>query len=191
MFKLIVIAIVLLISTILILAAVKSDDLHVERSMVIKAPPKAIFHLINNLKAWEAWTPYDRDPAMQQSYSGPEHGPGATYVWAGNREAGQGSITITRSIPYSRIAFDVDMVKPFQGHNKVLFSLVPAPDGTRVIWALDDKTPYVGKIFGLFVNLDQKIGGDFETGLARLRGVAESDCLPVTKVIDPSLLTCA
>lgn len=190
-FKIIAIVAILLIVAILSLAATKSDDLHVERSLVIKASPKILFKLINDLKAWEAWTPYDRDPGMQETYSGPTSGVGATYAWVGNREAGQGSITITRSLPYSRVAFDLDMVKPFRGHNKALFSLLPEPDGTRVIWALDDKTPYAGKVFGLFVNLDRKIGGDFETGLARLKQVAETACQPRTNIIGPDVLACA
>ena len=33
--------------------------------------------------------------------------------------------------------------------------------------------PFVAKVMGLFFNMDTMIGGDFETGLANLKAVAE------------------
>lgn len=33
---------------------------------------------------------------------------------------------------------------------------------------------YIGKLISVFIDLDQMIGGDFETGLANLKRVAES-----------------
>lgn len=190
MLSMIAAVVVSVIAAILILAAMKSDDLHVERSLVMKASPRQIFPLINELRAWEAWTPYDRDPGMRETYSGPAGGPGARYAWTGNREAGEGSITITQSLPYSQVALDLDMIKPFQGHNKVVFRLMPDIDGTRVTWELDDKTPYVGKVVGLFVDLDRKIGSDFEEGLARLKRVAERTGRTHTEASVPYRLEC-
>src|SRR6185312_376188 len=188
--EVIAIVVVFLATAILILAAARSGDLHVERSQIIRASPRTIFDLIDDLKAWEAWTPYDPAPGMQKTYSGPARGQGATYSWAGNRQAGQSSITITRSVPYSRIAFDLKMVKPFPACNKALFSLIPQPSCTRVIWARDDRTPYAGKVMGLFVNLDRKIGDDLELGLTRLKRVAETAYQPGMNIIDSYIRAC-
>ena len=33
--------------------------------------------------------------------------------------------------------------------------------------------PYVAKIMHVFFNMDKMVGGDFETGLAKLKAVAE------------------
>lgn len=166
--------VVLVIAVALALVALKPGELHVERSAVIGAPPKVVFQLINDLRAWEAWTPYDSDPLVRETYSDPAIGSGATYTWSGNREAGEGSLTVTRSVPYSRVCLDLDMVRPFRGHNKIVFNLHPDMDGTRVSWALSDKTSFAGRVRGLFVNLDRRIGGDLEVGLARLKDVAEN-----------------
>jgi hypothetical protein len=168
---------VLVVAATILLAALKPDDLHVERSILIMAQPREIFPLVNNLKAWEDWTPYDRDPDMERGYSGPLSGSGARYAWNGNREAGQGSITISKSVPFSRICLELNVVRPVREHSKAVFHLRPVADGTEVVWALDDKTPFAGKVMSLFVNLDRGIGEDFEIGLGRLKSLAEQPYL--------------
>ncbi len=49
---------------------------------------------------WNAWSPWAKmDPAMKQAYEGPSAGAGAIYTWAGDREVGEGRMTITESTP--------------------------------------------------------------------------------------------
>jgi hypothetical protein len=53
------------IVVVLILAAMKPDQFRVSRSAAIKAPADKIFPLINDFKAWTAWSPYEnKDPEM-------------------------------------------------------------------------------------------------------------------------------
>jgi hypothetical protein len=55
--------VVLGIAIVLILAAMKPDQFRVQRTAAIKAPPDKIFPLINDFKAWPAWSPYEnKDP---------------------------------------------------------------------------------------------------------------------------------
>lgn len=173
MLKIIAIVIIVLIAAILIFAATKPDDLHVKRTVWIKAPPEKIFPLINDFHAWGLWTPYNKDPAMKKTYGGAASGVGATYAWDGNKEVGKGSISITESVPNTRIAFNLDMLKPFEGHNKVVINLQASDGGTQVTWALHDKTPYMGKVMSVFMNMDKLIGTDFEVGLANLKTICE------------------
>ena len=59
----------------------------------------AIFALINDLRGWGAWSPYEkRDPAMQRSFSGAASGKGAIYEWDGNNNVGKGRMEITDTI---------------------------------------------------------------------------------------------
>ncbi|WP_168709625.1 SRPBCC family protein [Rhodanobacter lindaniclasticus] len=188
--EIIAIAAAFMAAAILILAATRTGELRVERSRMIRASPRTIFDLIDDLKAWEAWTPYDSAPDMQKTYSSPARGQGATYSWMGNRQAKRGSITIIRSIPYSRITLDLKMARPFPACGKALFSLIPQPSGTQVIWALDDRTPYAGRVMGLFVNLDRKVGDDLELGLTRLKHVAETTYQPGMNIIESHIRAC-
>lgn len=44
----------------------------------------------------------------------------------------------------------------------------------RVTWSMSGRKNSASKGFGLFMNLDKMVGGDFEKGLAQLKGVAEA-----------------
>ncbi len=166
-------ALVILIAAILLYASRQPEQLHVERAILIKAPPEKIFAFINDFHRWEAWSPYNKDPAMKKTYSGSNSGKGAHYAWVGNKDVGQGEITLVDSTPPHKLVFDLHMIKPFEGRNVAAFSLAPQADGTRVTWSLDDKHKLIHKIMCLFMNLDKMIGKDFEVGLARLKEIAE------------------
>lgn len=170
---LIVFAIAVLVLGVLLYASTKPDSFHVERSVRISAPPDAIFPLINDLHRWDAWTPYNKDPAMKKTYSGSTAGVGARYAWEGNKQVGQGEISIREAQPPQLLVFDLHMIKPFEGRNVATFSLTPDGDGTRVTWSLDDKHRLVHKVMGIFLNLDTMIGKDFAVGLAQLKTVVE------------------
>ena len=167
------IAIVVLVAVVLFYASTKPDIFHVERSINIKASPEKIFPFINDFHSWDAWTPYNKDPAMKKTYSGNDSGKGAHYAWEGNKEAGKGEITITDTTPPSKLVFDLHMIKPFEGRNVAAISLNVSGDSTNVTWSLDDKHSLMLKTVALFINLDNTIGKDFEVGLTRLKAIAD------------------
>jgi hypothetical protein len=173
MIKAIATLVVLLLAATLIYAATRPDTFHVERAVSIKAPPEKIYPLINDFHQWEAWTPYNKDPAMKKTFSGNVSGPGAGYAWQGNGEVGQGNIEITQSLAPTKIGLDLHMIKPFEGHNQVEFTLASASDTTTVTWAMHGTQAYIAKVMGLFFNMDKMVGKDFEVGLANLKAVAE------------------
>jgi uncharacterized protein YndB with AHSA1/START domain len=162
------------IALVLILAAMKPDQFRVQRSAAIKAPPEKIFPLINDFKAWTAWSPYEnKDPAMKRTYSAMTSGKGATYAWDGNGNVGAGDMLITDAPAPSRVALDLNMTKPMTARNQVEFTLVPAGDTTTVTWMMRGDSPYFAKIIHVFFNMDKMVGGDFEAGLAKLKSAAE------------------
>ena len=164
----------LVIVCVLSFAATKPDTFRVQRAAGIKAPPEKIFPLINDLKSWRSWSPWEKkDPGMKRTYSAATSGKGATYAWEGNSEVGQGGMEIVESVPSSKIAMKLDFIKPFEGHNTVEFTLTPAGEMTNVTWAMQGPTPYFAKIIHVFINMDRMVGGDFETGLANLKAAAE------------------
>ena len=174
MLKIIGIVIVVLIAGVLILAATKPDTFRVQRAASIKAPPDKIFALINDFNRWGGWSPWEKkDPAMKRTFGATTSGKGAVYAWEGNKDVGQGRMEIAESIPPSKIALNLDFVKPFEAHNLVEFTLEPKGDATNVTWAMQGDTPYFAKIIHVFINMDKMVGKDFETGLANLKTIAE------------------
>lgn len=173
MLKTSVIAVLVLLAAILLYATTLPDTFYVARTVDIKATPEKIFPLINDFHQWGAWTPYNKDPLMKKTFSGTASGSGAVYAWQGNKEVGKGSIEITGTTPPTEVALALHMMEPFEGHNKVVFTLNAAGDSTSVTWAMDGKQNFVVKVMSLFYSMDRMVGKDFELGLARLKAVAE------------------
>lgn len=169
----IAIALAALIAGLLIYASSKPDSYYVERTVRIKAAAETIYPHINDLKAWEAWTPYNKDPNIKRTYSANTTGKGAHYAWEGNKEVGKGEITIADTTAPGQVLFDLHFVQPFEANNKVTFSLKPDGDMTAVSWRMDGKSNLIFNIMGIFMNMDNMIGKDFVVGLERLKVVAE------------------
>lgn len=174
MLKIIAIAVVVLVGGILLFAATRPDSFRIERSAVIKAPPEKIFAQVNDLKAWTAWSPWEKiDPALKRSYSGPQSGKGAAYAWEGNNDVGSGRMEITDALPAATIAIKLHFLKPFEAHNTAEFSFARQGEATTVTWAMYGPSPFMSKLIGLVFNMDRMVGGQFETGLANLKTIAE------------------
>jgi len=173
MIRNILIVVVLAIAGLLVFAATRPDTFTLRRSLLIQAPPDKLHALINNMRAFNTWNPYDKkDPAMQGSYSGPAAGPGARYAFKGNKDVGEGSLEITDSAP-GQVGMRLDMSAPMEAHNQITFTLVPRGQGTEVTWAMEGACPFIAKLMGVFINMDAMIGRDFEAGLASLQQIAE------------------
>jgi len=166
--------VVIAVGAVLVAAAAKPNTFRVERMVTINAPPEKIFALMNDFRNFGAWSPYEkRDPEMKRSYSGPASGKGAIYAWDGNKNVGSGRMEILESTPPSKIAIQLDFSRPFEAHNHVEFTLEPGDGSTTVGWAMEGPVPFVAKIMHVFINMDRMVGGDFDTGLANLKLIAE------------------
>src|SRR5712672_910865 len=89
-----------LVIVLLVAVSMRPAAFRIARSTTIAAPASVIFPHVNDLHAWEAWSPFEKiDPAMKRTYEGPRAGVGAAQVWSGNSRAGEGRSTITESHP--------------------------------------------------------------------------------------------
>ena len=162
------------VAAILIYASTRPDSFRVERSAAMNAPPEKIFPYIEGLKRWAEWSPYEgRDPAMKRAYSGAESGKGAVYEWDGNDQVGKGRMEIVESTPAHKVTIKLDFLKPFEGHNTAELTLEPKGSQTIVTWAMYGPSPFMTKLIGTFMDMDDMIGRDFAAGLAKLKTVVE------------------
>lgn len=174
MFKIIGIAIVVLVTVLLVYAATKPGTFRVERTASIKATPEKIFPYLSDFHKGETWSPYEKkDPAMKRTYSGAASGNGSVYEFDGNKEVGTGRLEIIDSAPPSKVVISLDMRKPFEGHNTIEYTLEPKGDSTNFTWAIHGPVPYLGKVMCIFVSMDKMIGKDFEAGIANLKAIVE------------------
>lgn len=174
MLKTIATLVVVAVAAILLIAASRPDTFQIARSTRIQAPPAAIFPLVDDLRRFGTWSPYEnKDPAMKRAFSGPASGKGAVYEFDGNSQVGKGRLEIVESAPPSKVAIRLDMLEPLEGHNLVEFTLVPAGDATEVTWAMTGPMPFISKVMCLFIDMDRMVGTDFEAGLASLKATVE------------------
>lgn len=167
-------ALVVVVAGILIYAASRPDTFRVQRTVTIKAPREKIFALINDLRSWSLWSPYEKkDPTMKRTFNDAAGGKGAVYEWDGDKNVGKGRMEITEATPSAKILIRLDFIKPFEGHNTAEFTMEPGSDGTVVTWAMYGPASFMMKVMGLFMNMDTMIGNDFAAGLASLKATAE------------------
>lgn len=174
MLKTIAIAVGVVIAAVLLYAATRPDDFLIERSVSIKATPGEIYPFMSDFHKGDLWSPYEKkDPAMKRTFSGAASGKGAVYEFDGNKNVGKGRLEIVEAVPPGKVVLTLDMIKPVQGHNVVVYTLDPRGDGTKVTWSMSGKNTYLSKIICTFINMDKMVGGDFEAGLANLKALTE------------------
>ena len=175
MLKIILIALPVIIVVFLIIVAMQPSSYRVTRSLAIIAPPDALFPHMNDLKKWERWNPWGKaDPNMKLTYGGTASGVGANYSWAGNREVGEGRLTIAESRPGELVRYKMEFFKPMSGTAEAEFTFKPQSQQTEVTWTVTGEKDFMSKAFCIFVSMDKMLGTKFETALADLKAIAES-----------------
>ncbi len=166
---------ILVVGVLAIVIATRPDDYTISRSASFAGPPERVFEQVNDFRKWKAWSPWAKlDPEMKETYSGQESGTGSTYTWAGNNEVGEGRMTIIDSRPYEAVKIDLEFLKPFSSKTLTEFSMKPDSGKTNVTWTMSGKHDMVSKAFGLFIDMDNMVGTDFEKGLAQMKTIVES-----------------
>lgn len=154
------------------------SQVHVERSLLIDAPPAEIFPLVSDLHQWDAWSPWaDMDPNAEIAISGT--GVGQTMQWhSEDPQVGNGTQAVTSLQPPNQVTTHLDFGS--QGMADATLELMPQADGTLVSWSLDMDARAgvpmlaqpISTYFGFF--MDSMIGQDYETGLSNLKRLVES-----------------
>jgi uncharacterized protein YndB with AHSA1/START domain len=163
-----------LLAVLLIYAATRADSFRVERSTRVMAPPERVYALINDLRSFNRWNPYElKDPAIKGSYGGAAQGPGASYAWE-SAKVGTGRLEITHAEPASKVHMALQFVKPFEARNTAEFILTREAGATRVSWAMQGPMPFVSKLMSVFISMDRMVGPEFEAGLVNLKQLAEA-----------------
>lgn len=156
-----------------------SPKVHIERSMVMKAPREAVYNQLVDVKALNTWSPWVKmDPKTELTYGDITSGVGASYSWK-SEMMGNGTLTIT--------GIDADSVAnnlAFEdGESSAYYKLEDSPEGLKVTWGFDGdmSKPFVlGKYLGLM--MDGMMGGTFESGLHSLDSVALLNNVQATTV---------
>jgi len=170
----ILIGVVAIVGALAAYVATRPSEFSVSRSASFAAPAPAVFAQVNDLRKWKAWSPWaKKDPGAKEAYAGPAAGAGASMSWAGNREVGEGRMTIVESRANELVRFNLEFFKPFAATNSAEFTFQEERGRTAVTWTMRGHNNFVGKAMCLVFDMDRMVGGDFEQGLAGIRGLVE------------------
>src|SRR5690242_10426955 len=129
-----------------VVVAMQPADYKVVRTASIGASPDKVFAQVNDFHKWEAWSPWAKiDPAAKYTYDGPTAGIGAIFTWAGNKQVGEGRMTVTESRPTDLIRIKLEFIKPFPSDCLTEFSFKPEGNNTIVTWAMSGTKNFMSK----------------------------------------------
>lgn len=146
----------------------------IARSIEIAAPLTRVHALIADFRSWTRWSPWaDLDADQRREYSGPESGEGAFYEWEGRGKVGGGNMMVASSTP---AAIDIRLVllRPWKVNCPMRFTVTSSEEGTRVSWTVDGERRGMQRLAAAVLHPERSIADDMETGLQRLKAVAES-----------------
>jgi hypothetical protein len=177
MIKKIGVIILALLVVLLVVIESRPPTYEVTRSIEVSAPAAVPFGLVSDFHAWSRWSPWEKlDPAMARSYGGPASGVGASYRWKGNKQAGEGSMTITDTKDDAQVGIDLEFIEPFPSKSRTLFSFAQSPKGTtQITWRMSGANNFASKAMSLVMSMDKMIGPDFEEGLQKLKALSEQE----------------
>jgi hypothetical protein len=165
----------LAIAIVLVLALRQPDQIHVERSVVMRGNPADVFPWATDYEKFTQWIPWVAlDPNQTIEYSDPSSGVGAWYTWKGNEDVGQGRMDLI-SVEPGKVVHKVQFIEPFPSTADSTVIMKPAGEGqVEVTWAFDQQASFGTKVMCVFMDFDSMVGPDFEKGLANLKKAVEA-----------------
>ncbi len=164
------------VAGVLVSGAMQPEKYHVERSVMIAAPPDVVYAALSDFRRFPEWSPWEKmDPGMTRTMSSPSSGVGASYAWKGEK-VGEGRMTIVSAKPNELVDIKLEFLKPWESTAGVKWTVKPEGALTKVTWGMDgNNNGLMAKTFSMFMNMDKMIGKDFESGLAALKVLSEKD----------------
>lgn len=171
----VVVSILVVVALFLAFIATRKSEFRYEASEVIAAPPEKIFPYISDLKLGGEWSPFEKvDPNMKKEFIGEPNQVGGKMTFAGNKDAGAGSIEILKIVPNELVQLRLVMTEPLAADNIVEYRLTPEGQGTRFSWSMSGDGGYVGKLVTFFIDCEKMITDQFRKGFENLRAIVEA-----------------
>ena len=169
--KIIIFLLVLMLIVALVLMFVSPTKMEFQETETMEAPPAMVYNIVNDFKKWEDWSPWmDMDPDAVNTYSVKTEGVGANWSWKGE-EVGEGSQTITESVPHERINTKL-LFGGWDGEAHANWTFEKEGEKTKVTWNFEgSETPFIFRPFNLLMK-----GGLKETyvkGLNSIKDIVE------------------
>jgi len=176
MLKKIILAIVAIVALVLIVAAIAPSDYSVKREVVIDRSNQEVFDYIKYLKNqdnFSTWT--QMDPNMEKTFTGEDGTVGFMSHWNSEVEnVGEGEQEIMKIEDGKRIEFQLRFKKPFEATDMAYMTTEDVSGQTKVVWGFEGNMPYPSNLMLLFMDFDDMLGPELQTGLNNLKSLMEN-----------------
>ncbi len=174
--KVIGIIILILVAVPLIVALFVKKQYNVEREVVVNKPKDVVYNYVKFLKNqdnYSAW--YKIDPNVKKEYRGTDGAVGFVSAWSStNKDLGKGEQEIKKIQEGERIDYELRFIEPMESTSNA-YMIFESTDSTKtkVKWGFEGKMNYPMNFMMLFMNFDDMIGKDFQSGLNELKNILE------------------
>jgi hypothetical protein len=146
----------------------------IEREISINKSRQEVFDyvkLIKNQDYYSKWVM--TDPQMKKDFRGTDGTVGFVYAWdSENKDAGKGEQEITKVVEGTQLDCEIRFERPMEAVATThMFTDSIATNQTKVLWAMEGKSPYPFNLMNLF--MDGILGKDMETSLTTLKSNIE------------------
>jgi Polyketide cyclase / dehydrase and lipid transport len=165
-----------IVALLLIIPAFTKKNYSVEKSVAIAKSRGEVFAYLKLLKNQDNFSVWAKmDPDMKKTYRGADGNVGFVSAWESKKDdVGTGEQEIKKIDEGNRIDYELRFIKPFEATSPAYLAFADAADGkTKVSWGMSGRMGYPMNLMLLFMNMEEMIGKDFDTGLANLKNILE------------------
>lgn len=174
--KKIILVIVAIILIFLVIALFVDRNYSVERNVIINKPIAEVFDYVRYLKNQDNFSKWAMmDPEMQKWYRGTDGQPGFVSAWKSEKKnVGAGEQEILRIEEGKRIDYELRFLEPFESTQQAYITTTAIDSmQTRVAWGFNGHMAYPSNLMLLFMDFEEIVGDDFQTGLDKLKNELE------------------
>ncbi len=178
MIKKILLFLFALVALFFIVAAFVDGKYAVEKEITIDASKDRVFDYVKYQKNQADYTTWaQKDPNMEVTFEGVDGTVGAIRKWeSDNENVGKGEQEIKKIIEGEKIESELRFFEPFEATDQAYMTTEAISENkTKVKWGFYGEMPYPMNIMMLFMNMEEMVGGDLQTGLNNLKKVLESE----------------
>ena len=171
-FKKISIFLSILISSVLIVAALLPRTYEVTRSIEIKTNSTIVFENVADYSIYKKWNWLSKqDPMAVIEIKGKLRQKGSSYSWDG-RVIGIGSLTLVNVEPGKMVENTLTYKKPFESIAKDYWTFETTDKGTKVNWVNSGKLSYPMGAF-IVLGINKRLSPQMDSGLVSLKTFSE------------------
>lgn len=171
--KTFVIVIILIIGLFFIIPLFMETEYSLKRTIVVDADKETVKNYMKNFENFQDWSPWaEMDEDMDVKISENPSSVGSKYEWKGNEDVGEGVMAIT-DISQDTVKIHLLFKEPFESESPTYYAFKDVNGKTEVTWYMEGEMPYPWNIMGLFFNMEDALGKDFEKGLEKLKNSVE------------------